>query len=222
MGISTNALITAPELKKALGGGFVTETKHDETIADVCNDVSDTIERYLDRHVVTRGNITAYFTAPCRTCDLYFREWPLISVTSVHEDSTRAYASTALLVANTDYVVSAPPDRYGYITRTPDATSGPSYWLTGWRAVKVVYAAGYANTAAVPAALKTVARQLGVTTFREWQKANPQAVSDSNAMGTMTYSPFSAAFLTEKMMAALQAGGFKRPELFWDYEARVA
>src|SRR5690349_4877105 len=117
--ISRYALISVDELKEALQGGFVSGGGGiDSTLASICNKASQVIENHLDRYVIARGTLVAnvwtqtpivgYFTPPPNTARLYLREWPVTSVTSVYEDPSRAYGSTTLLTANTDYVASMP------------------------------------------------------------------------------------------------------------------
>lgn len=232
--ISRYALIATDELRSALGSGYTSSAGKDEGLAQTCNDASATIERHLDRFVIARGAlvddvwtispITAYFSPrrwnPALNSDergrLVFREWPLISVTSVYETSDRTYDSTTLLVADTDYDVSAPPDSFAYVTRTADSGGSPTDWLCGRRTVRIIYKAGYQNTAAVPDDLKTVTKTLAAMMWRERDRGMPEIEQAAGVMG----GRFSTAVLTPKMKEALAP--FKRPEMFWDYEERVA
>jgi len=219
--LSQYALITVAELKAELRGGHANETSYDSRLEDICEIASDEVERALDRLVVSRGPITAYFSVPLRTSDIYFRQWPLISVTSIHEDTTRVYGADTALVANTDYLVSAPAHGFGYVTRIAGATSGVSFFLTGRRAVRVVYTAGYADTASVPLALKQVTLELAKLIYLESQKAGSAFLSqETSPMGNV--QRWTSAIITRRTDDALSAGGFKRPEMFWEYEERTA
>lgn len=71
---------------------------------------------------------------------------PIVTVTSVHADTTRVYAAGALLVEGTDFTVDS---LGGVLIRTY-----PNSWPTGYRAVKLVLTAGYATT---PPGLRAIA-----------------------------------------------------------------
>jgi hypothetical protein len=212
--LSTYALINVAELRPALQGGYSTDSSLDDVLADVINDVSETIERDLDRYLVTRGPTTGYFTPLPGTAELYPYEWPLISVTSVHESSARTYDATTALTVGTDYVVTNPAHGYGYLTRVLGATGGRAAWAAAWRAVRIVYRSGYATTDDVPAAIKRVAKRLAVTTWGEWRRGQADLQQESSGLGTFTR--FSAAFLTKDMRAELAP--FRRLQWFSDFE----
>ncbi len=232
--LSRYAIITTDELRSALGSGYSTSTGKEEPLAQACNDASATIERYLDRLLIARGAvvatewtltpITAYFSPrpwnpalPDREYGrLVLREWPLIAVASVYETIDRTYDSSTLLTLDTDYDVSAPPHTFGYVTRIVDPGGFPLCWITGRRTVRITYTAGYSNAAAVPDDLKTVAKTLAAMMWRERDRGMPELEQTSSPMA----AKFSAAIITPKMKEALQP--FKRPEVFHDYEERIA
>lgn len=102
------------------------------------------IERRLGREIVSRGALTEYHTVPFGQIHNTIRtsQYPILTVTSVHEStaSPRAYDADSLLTVGTDYVfISAT----GEIRRLSSSELYP--WSPGYRAIKVVYTAGWAQ-----------------------------------------------------------------------------
>jgi hypothetical protein len=142
MPLSTFALVSLQELKDHLGSGGAAK---DSVLETVINRVSDEIEDYLERQIVTRGTLTEFHTFTAAgvafySADLRTLEYPIASVTTVHEDSgvPRTYGAGALLVADTDYQVVKPSG----VIRRISGLGQPMNWATGLRAVKLTYAAG--------------------------------------------------------------------------------
>ncbi|NIO42306.1 MAG: hypothetical protein GTO41_20420, partial [Burkholderiales bacterium] len=133
MALSDYALATENDLELLLGDELSTPLAE-----AILNQSSALVENYLDRQIISRGSLTEYHTFTVGYPNLYTRQWPIISVASVHEDIDREYGAADLLTANDDYLVVKPP---GLIVRTISATSGKTTWLTGFRAIKVVYQA---------------------------------------------------------------------------------
>lgn len=137
------------------------------------------IERRLDRLLVSRGSITEYHTPTDRQRVLYLGQWPFIAFTSVHESiaSPPVYDADSLLVAGTTYETVAPQAirRLSY--------GSPSTWARGNRSVRVVYTAGYTNTAAVPADLKHVCFYIAAAIFRETDRKQWGVSAATDAQG---------------------------------------
>lgn len=198
MSLSTYALVSLTELKDHLG---ISGAGKDIALEDVINRVTDEIEQYLDRQIVTRGSLTEYHTFSEDTCELRTLERPLTAVTTVHEDTSlpRTYAAATLLVSGTDYHAVNPA---GVIRRINGAGLLRS-WATGYRAIKVVYTAGYASTATVPARIKAIALRYAALIWDE-QKRQAFGVSGvSDALGN--YTRFASAQLNDEMRSALAA-----------------
>lgn len=213
MALGAYSLISTNELKASIGGAAPSETKNDVKLENICNTVTRIIEAFLDRQIVTRGSMTSYFNyVPSGFCGesrgrLWLREYPVITVTSVHETASRTYDSTTLLVANTDYVVSPAAsstftDPVAYLIRTSSATDGPKDWLCGWRAIKVIYSAGYADTASVPEAIKRQAVEIGKRLWSMDEHVGDFAQTETTPLGTVQRYPM--AMLTKNMQDALQ------------------
>lgn len=199
--MAASDLITASELKEFIP---LSGTSQDTPLGNVIIRATADIETYLDRLLVTRGDITeyhlsgeAYAQRVILGPDLYMRQWPIISVTTIHESGSRVADATTLLDA-ASYVVNKAAGR---ITRVGGSTSGPEAWTTAYRGVKVVYAAGYANTAAVPGDIKDAALRLCALTWAEIDRKLHGVNSMSDALGNVTR--YTAARLTGEMKEML-------------------
>lgn len=202
MSLSTYALISLQELKDHVGAAG---TAKDAQLEAIIERVTDEIEAFIGRQIVTRGTLTEYHTmqaqgSPVQTPDLRPLEWPIISVTSVHEDTAtpRTYGASALLVAGTGYEVVKPR---GLIRRLDGGAGIPRAWSTGHRAVKLVYSAGYADTTAVPPRIKSVALRYAALVWDETKRQAFGVSGASDALGN--YTRFAPAQLTDDMKAAL-------------------
>lgn len=173
--LSTYALITLDELKEVLqlaGSG------QDAVLEGVINRASESIETFLGRELVTRGSLTEYHTRDSSGCDLYLGQLPLTTITTVKEGawSGGTWTASATLVANTDYVADMAA---GKLSRLSSGAQGS--WARGFESIQVVYAAGYATTAAVPQAIKDVAIALAARKFGQIKRGgdfSAQSVSD--------------------------------------------
>lgn len=217
MAVSTYALISLAELKEHVGAPG---TGKDTALEGIVDRVSDEIERHLRRQIVTRGALTEYHTLLAQgsevvRSEIRTLEWPIITVTSVHEDTAtpRTYGAAALLVENTGYEVVKPK---GLIRRI-DGLGTLKNWSTGHRAVKVVYSAGYATTATVPATLKSVALRYAALLWGEEKRGDFGISGASDQLGN--YTRFAAAQLTPEMKAALAPEARRS---FWESGERDA
>lgn len=154
MTLSTYSLVDRDTEIKPYLGIRPDLTDKDDLLNMLAIHATSQIEAYLDRLLVSRGAITEYHTLREVTASLYLNQYPIVSVTSVHEDSDREYAAADLLVENTDYIVTKPVAK---LSRIWGATDSERAWELGFRSVKVVYVGGYSNTASVPVDLKVEA-----------------------------------------------------------------
>jgi Phage gp6-like head-tail connector protein len=210
--LSPYALVSLAELKDHIGAGG---NAKDAQLEEVINRVSDELESYLEREIVSRGALTEYHTMQADglevlTPDLRTLEWPILSVTSAHEDTTtpRSYGSGALLVAGTGYEVVKPR---GLIRRLEGGAGTTRTWATGHRAVKVVYTAGYADTAAVPARIRGVALRYAAVVWDEMKRQSFGVSGAADSLGNFTR--FAPAQLTNDMKAAVMS---ERRLTLWD------
>lgn len=200
--LSTYSLLSLEELKEELR---VSDDGKNVALTILANTVSEIIEDYLSRQIVTRGSLTEYHTMEANGDPLFTEtvlaliEWPVISITSVAEDLNwpRTYATA--LVAGTDYQANNPTGRLHRLT-----SPGARYrWASGFRAIKVVYSAGYATTAAVPNTIKAVAKRLAGLMWEEYKRDWRGVSTVSDQLGNFTR--FSVATLTKDMQADLSS-----------------
>ena len=190
--LETQAFISVPEASQEVRD----IGDNDDLARRLIVEGSEEMETILDRQVVTRGTITEHHYFRKSSSELYLRWFPVISITSVHEDSTRAYTNAAL-TQGTDYTVDL---EKGKLTRI--VGDSPSAWLFGFEAVRVVWVGGYANQAAVPGDLKRIARELFAEKYREvlGQRQGLSNVSD----GLGSRASYGPAELTNHMLGRLR------------------
>lgn len=194
--LSIYALCSKAELKRSLGmdpnvtGSDLVE----DTLDDCIEFASDEAERYLGRNVVTRRandaadgavtSLTEYHTAseqfPQR---LYLRQYPVITITSVDEGywDSGAWVSQDTLAASEDYLSDT---NAGTLIRI--SGSGSTSWDLGFERVRVVYTAGYANTAAAPATLRRICVSLATRRYAELTRGHQGAQTVTDGMGSVT------------------------------------
>lgn len=147
-----------------------------------------------------------YHTVNPPSCELVALERPFRQVLEVNEDWSRLYATGTKLVENTDYELSGPR---GIIRRTYPGKTLRS-WYTWFRAVKVVYTAGFFTLANVPPDIKYEAMRLAALLFKETADGRLGVSSMSDAAQNITR--FSPAMLTRESRDALTP--HIRPEQF--------
>ena len=189
-------LVSFEEVERWVDDGDLSGKR--DVVEKIIDQSSALIESQIHRKFVTRGSLTEYHTFTDSDYELFTLEWPIISVTSIHEDISREYNSDDLLTENTDYIVNKPK---GKIIRTWSATEGERAWQIGFRAIKIVYSAGYANTDAVESDIKDVClRHVGMV-WREITRKLGNVESVSDAMGS--FARYGPAALTTLMMRDL-------------------
>lgn len=174
----------------------------DDLLTDLINSATATIENYLHRRVVRRdsSDVTEYHTVPRAMCELYLRDFPIISVTDVWEDIDRQYTNSTKLVVNTDYLVV---NGVGRLDRIFSSTGGRRTWRPGFRVVKVAYKGGYATLTDVPADIREVCRRLVELHYREKSRQLQGAQASFDPASNITR--FHIAHFTKEMRAILNA-----------------
>ena len=212
MSLSTYALITTDELKTALS---LSGTTMDAVIEGIINRVSDMLEAYMGRHIITRGGtgITEYHSFDSLRSELFLTQYPIATISSVKEGywSGGTWVATTTLTILSDYVADMPA---GKLIRL--SSGGCASWATGFETVQIIYAAGVAATANVPQAIKDVALSLAARKFREVQRGGEAAQQYQDGLGMITRFMPSELLRMEK-----EALG---PWRSWDYSTtgRVA
>ena len=127
MAESAYALVSVAEVKERLQ---LAGTEKTPLLEGLVNQASDLIEQFLERHIVTRGSVTEYHSPDGRVSDLYTRDWPIITITSIAESTGWARDYSTALVDGTGYQAVKPK---GILRRL--GTSGPVAWAAGSRTV---------------------------------------------------------------------------------------
>jgi hypothetical protein len=219
MALDAWALLSLPELKEHLG---INGTGQDTVLESVIMDTTEALEDYLDRDIVTRATLVEYHTMTVDgrdlfTCELRQRQWPIIAITSVYEDTAswpRTYPASTLLTVDVDY--QKVRTQRDFIRRLNTGWgSAARIWGTGIRAIKLTYTGGYATTATVPRSIKTQAKKYAALLWREIDRKMQGVSSQSDALGN--FQRFGPATITKEMEDALSTE--RRPELFETGEA---
>jgi hypothetical protein len=131
-----------------------------------------------------------YLSPNCGHSSLWLPDWPAAQVLTVHEDTGREYAAGSLLVEGTGYVLSGDDVSRprGVLVRTSSATSSPSSWATGYRAVRVVWSGGVFTAANVPADLRAIVARTAMSYYTSEQRGRESfgMVSKSDGQGSFT------------------------------------
>jgi len=192
---SAYAMCSLDDFKAYLGASGAAS---DANLTNAINVATTLIERELDREIVTRGDLTEFHSPRwaagafdpysfggswSRVSELYTSQWPIISVTSVHESAAPpVYNGTTLLVVGTDYELVKPRG----IIRRLSAGSGPAFWAPGNRAEQVILSAGYATAAVVPDDLRQVCMFVAASIAQESDRKQWGISSMSDPLGNVT------------------------------------
>lgn len=174
MSLSTYALVSVDELKEVLSIEALASNQ-DVVLEGVINRASEAIEAYLNRDLVTRGSKTEYHSIPVPSECFLSLQCPVTTVTSVTEGYWYggSWVTLETLTLGDDYVYDAAIGRFIRLG-TP--------WRLDRDGVKLVYTAGYANTAAVPAAIKDVCLSLAARKYSQIRRGgdfSAQTVTDA-------------------------------------------
>jgi hypothetical protein len=188
MALPANAFVTVTDLKGYLN---MTGAGQEMQLENAIGVASSLIESVLEREIPTRGDLTEFHSPRMPATEvLYLGEFPIIAVSSVHEDASRQYGSAALLVADQDFIASKP---MGKLIR---AVSGSGYygiWWPGFRTIRVIYSAGYQNADGtpdtaqpIPADLRLICFELAALLYQEADRKRWGISAVSDTMGNVT------------------------------------
>lgn len=193
--LASQALISFDEAAR-----FVREATSGDPVVgeDIAIQGSEEIEKILDRQIVSRGTITEFHWFRRLSSKLFLQQWPVLSEPGIqiYEDDTLAYGPATLLTKDVHYRVNSDE---GSVTRLDGNT--PIAWLSGFEAVKVIYAGGYTQ-AAVPADLKAIALQLFAAQWGETVSGAVRVQSVNDAFGSRTF--FGPAELSSHQLLRLK------------------
>jgi len=180
MALSSYALVTLAEFRAYVGAQGASE---DSALEASINRATAWIEDQTSRKFITRGEVGEYHTVRPDEHTIQLGEWPLISVTSVHESTTtpRAYDAASILTVATEY--QAVNER-GLIRRL--SSSNLTWWARGYRAIKVLYDYGYATSTVIPDDLKMLCLFVAASMFKESDRARWGLSSVTDAQGSVT------------------------------------
>lgn len=125
-------LLTKEDLKARIG---IDDSTDNAVIDEIIAIVSAKVEKYLGRSALTT-TYTEYFNVGVGSACFPLKAFPVTSITTVHNDIDWSFAATTLVDA-TNYTVDTSS---GLLYVEPDCL------ICGFRALKVVYVGGMADT----------------------------------------------------------------------------
>lgn len=164
-------LTTRASVKELLGIKS-SVTAYDAVIDTLVLAVDGLVEDYCDRHFADT-TYTEYHDGESNQRKLLVRNYPLISVTSIHDDAGRTYGSDTL-IASADYTFETGDDADGIVYLDLSLARGQ-------RNVKIVYRAGYAT---IPKTLSRAADLVCASIYNRRKGAG----RSNESLGNLSYS----------------------------------
>lgn len=166
--LNANALVSLESLKEYLKIPVAT-TSSDDLLKTFINEISALIENYCNRKFIAQTYTEIKDGGGTR--ELFFFQWPVTSITSLHIDPSRVFDSSTLI------------DSSDYAMETNEA--GENYSLVyykgtfplGKHIIKLIYTAGYADIASVPADLQLATKR---TIAFYWKQQQNQDFTETN------------------------------------------
>ncbi len=191
MSLDSNALTNLADVKQALN--LNTSTDYDELLETLTNAASKAIAAFCQRDFVSQS-YTEYYDGT-GTGDLVLNQRPIVTLTSVWEDSDREFGSDDLLTeADDDIVVDYTA---GIISKIGSSilSDSDATWSSGIQSVKVTYTAGYTT---VPFDVQ----QACIETVMHWYNNRGRLGLSSMSLGGVSVS-FGKTALPEHVQAIL-------------------
>lgn len=163
-------LVTIEEVKAYLGIAD-TDTASDKLLQNLSVGVSAWVERYCDRQF--KSDTYTEQHDGCGLSEIQVDQYPIISVTSVHDDSERGFGADTL-IATTDYV---------FYANTGTIRLDGGIFTKGIQNLKVIYDAGYAK---IPTDLAHAVVSLIADRFRNKEHQGVQSMAIGSYKVTYT------------------------------------
>ncbi len=177
-----------------------TNTTDDLYLEEIVIRATSDIEEYTDRSLRGRtygsGGLGAEYHNGDGSDSIYVQQYPIISVSSLYDDTERDFAA-ATLKASTDYIVWKDE---GMIQLRTDAVLG-TYFVTGRGNIKLIYTAGYDHFSIITGVNDTIDFNDG----------------GSNFAATLTAGIYTAADLTSQIKTQMDAAGGQTYTITYDY-----
>lgn len=158
--------ITKEKIKTILR---IEDTGYDELILSLCNAVESLWDELTGR-TWFRTTHTKYFNSEARNSKVFLEDYPVVSVTTLHDDPDWVFGSDTLIAAS-DYATDLENGIIHY----------GGYFYRGNQTLKAVYVAGY-TAGSVPSWLKELLKRQ-VCHWYEQSKAKKWAVSSETQPG---------------------------------------
>jgi hypothetical protein len=145
-----------------------TDTTYDDEIETILKSVGTQFDNYLNRKLEA-AEYTLYLDGK-GTYEIFTPVYPIVSITSIHDDPDRVYGNDSLL---TDYILY---EDFGKII-------SPTYgFYKGYKNIKIIGTFGYTTSGVsitLPEDLKKAALDQVKFLFQKWKKNEEEIVSYS-------------------------------------------
>ncbi|PYS91496.1 MAG: hypothetical protein DMF62_02475 [Acidobacteria bacterium] len=176
---TTIALITLAEAKSFLK---ITTTSEDSIVGDLINECSVWINTYCGRKLIYPAvPYTEYYDGN-GTSQLFLKNWPIITVTSLYMDYLRAWTADTAIDLTADVQTDL---ESGILT----LWNNQSLYGQGVGNVRVIYTAGYTHNSNVPYDLKLACKKLAAWKyFQDYSQRRYGVASESTGERQVNYS----------------------------------
>lgn len=193
MALNADALVTLANAKVYLK---ISGTDEDSILELIINSVSTAIQSFLGRSLIDPGAeapATEYYHGSGHE-ELILRGYPVVAITSIHEDSLRQWGASSAVNVSSDVMV----DKASGILRCWNLKG---FWTEGVANVRVKYRYGYA-VASLPADIQLAAYRLVDRHFRDgYTHRRLDVASESIGERTSTYANLEIPNDVKKMIS---------------------
>ncbi len=157
MAVRADALCTLDQLELAIGVDTAALASREQAIDATTEAILDWTARKIIHNPGLATVTTEFFDGESDQDAVFPDEWPIGTVTSLHDDPDRTYGAATLLTENTHFLVYTDEGRIQLVRGSGLSilTSRESgFWNQGLKNIKLVYTAGYTNNAGIPPSLR--------------------------------------------------------------------